>query len=197
MTRPDSGARVKTAVAVLAAVAVGLVANTSTWSAWSTETHNAGNRFVPGAVVLGTNAAGSSMFDTSAMPPGATTERCVRVLNAGTLPSTVRLYGEQATSTGLQPYLRLTVTRGTGSVGFGGCGGFTPDRGDHAGLGAGVLYRGLMSAYPADWASGIADPDTPWAVGTTHDYRFSVQLVDDNDAQGKAASEKFTWEAHQ
>jgi predicted ribosomally synthesized peptide with SipW-like signal peptide len=195
--RPAGGGqRGKIAVTLAAALVVGLVAGTATWSAWTAQTDNTGNTFQTGTVQLNDNDGGvSALFSLPAMGPGTATSRCIRVDYTGTLPAGVRLYGAGVTGT-LGSYLDLTVTRGTAPAGpFGDCAGFTPDAVDHRGLGPGVLYDGLTSAYPSTWAAGIADPAATWVGGDSHFYRFTVEVQSDNAAQGRNLTQTLTWEA--
>ncbi len=193
---PEQREWAKHAVTLAAALVIGVVAGTATWSAWNAQTENHGNTFAAGTVSLGDNDAGGTLFSLTGMRPGITTSRCIRVDYTGTLPTAIRLYGATTAGTGLEDYVNLTVTRGTVSSGaFPDCTNFTPDVADHSGLGAGVLYTGRMNAYPSTWATGIADPNSAWAQGESHYYRFAVDLEPDDDAQGKDATETFSWEA--
>jgi hypothetical protein len=193
---PRDRERVKYAVTLTAALVIGSVASTATFSAWNAQTDNSGNTFAAGTVVLGDNDVGGTMFALSGMRPTVSTSRCIRVDYTGSLPSTVRLYGATTAGTGLEDYLTLTVTRGTvSSGGFPDCTNFTADATNHIGSGPGVLYSGLMDAYPSTWAGGIVDPDPTWTGGESRYYRFTVDVVADDAAQGKTATETFTWEA--
>lgn len=67
------------------------------------------------------------------------------------------------------------------------------------GAGAGVVYSGTLQSFPDDYTSGLVDP-TPgspesWTNGETHTYKFVVSVQDNNSAQGKNATQTFTWEA--
>jgi hypothetical protein len=190
------GERAKLAVTLIAAVVIGITASTATWSAWTAQTGNAGNTFTAGTVTISDNDSGSTLFTLPAMRPGTPVSRCIRVNYTGTLPSEIRLFGATTAGTGLAAYIDLTVTRGTVSAGaFGDCTNFTPDVTNHLGMGAGVLFDDVMSAYPSTWAAGIVDPTAAWATNDTHYYRFTVDVANDDNAQGKTATETFTWEA--
>jgi len=188
--------RVRVAVlAVLLAVGAG---SAGTLAAFSSVTASAANGFASGTVALTDNDAGASVFTLAGMAPGDSVEGCVRVTYTGTLPAAVRLYGSTGGS-GLDAYLALTVTRGGGLSGSSGaCAGFTPDAVDYAGRGGGVVYQGTLADYADSFGDGLGDaPDASevWTAGESHDYRFSVTLADVNGAQGRDASQAFTWEA--
>ncbi len=181
---------------VLAIVGVGVGAGT--FAAFSGSTTSAGNGFTAGTVAIGDNDAGANVVSLTAAAPGQNSTGCVAVTYTGTLDAGVRLYA--ALSGTLAPYLTLTVTRGSdSSPSFASCAGFTADATNHLGLGAGVIYSGLLSAFPTTYAAGIVDPlaATPetWTTGERHVYRFSVTLVNDNRAQGTSQTAGFTWEA--
>jgi hypothetical protein len=153
-----------------------------------------------GSVVLTDNDSSSAMFSMSGMTPGSTDTGCIQVTSTGTLPSLVKLYGT-TTGTGLDPYLDVTVTRGTVSSGsFDSCTGFTADTTNYLGLGAGVLFDDTLQAFPDSYAAGIADPRTAtvpeaWTSGEVHAYKLTVTLENNAAAANKTANQTFTWEA--
>lgn len=188
--------RVLRSIVVLAIVAA--CAAAGTFAAFSASTTSPANAFAAGTVAIADNDAGSSVVTLPAASPGQNSSGCVAVTYTGTLDAGVRLYA--ALSGTLGPYLTLTVTRGSDpSPSFASCAGFTADAANHLGLGPGVLYNGLLSAFPATYAAGIVDPlpATPetWTTGERHVYRFSVTLINDNQAQGRSQTAGFTWEA--
>lgn len=193
MSRPRKILRSLVVVGVTgAAVAAG------TFAAFSASTTNASNAIAAGTVSLADNDAGSAVVSLPAASPGQTSTGCVAVTYGGSLDAGVRLYAALAGT--LAPYLTLTVTRGTDpSPSFSSCAGFTADATDYLGLGAGVLYDGLLSAFPATYAAGIVDPlpasPETWTTGEQHVYRFSVTLANDDQAQGRSQTASFTWEA--
>ena len=131
-------------------------------------------------------------------PSDPAVNRCIKVTMSGSRDSTVRLYASVSGS--LAPYVNVTVTRGTdASPSFSSCASFSADATDYLGSGAGVVYSGLLSAYPASYASGIVDPKaaTPetWSQNESHSYRFAITLANNAAAQGLSASATFTWEA--
>jgi hypothetical protein len=182
------------AVVALSSAAAGM----QTYAAFSSTTSNAANDFASGTVYLTDNDNGAAVVSLATAKPGDASTGCIRVLYTGSLASTVRLFG--TISGDLAPYLTLTVTRGTdSSPSFRSCTNFTPDGTNYVGQGAGVVYSGLLSAYPTAYTAGLVDPVSgspeTWDTNEAHSYKFTVTLNDDNNAQGKTASSTFVWEA--
>jgi predicted ribosomally synthesized peptide with SipW-like signal peptide len=170
------------------ALAVGLIAFGSggTYSAFLDRTSSPGNGFSAGTVHLTDNDGGGAMFDVSGMRPSDAPRRsCITVVYDGSLEADTRLYAD-ASSTGVEPYLNVTVETGTTTSGYGDCAGFT---------GLSTLYTGSLAAFPRGWASGLAEPGNPWTTGEAHAYRFTVSVQNDPAAQGMTAGVTFSWEA--
>ncbi len=188
--------RILRSLVVLAIVAA--FVGSATFAAFRGTTANPNDSFTAGTVAIGDNDAAAAVMNLTAAAPAQNSTGCIAVTYTGTLDAGVRLY---ASLTGtLGPYLTLTVTRGSiPTPSFPSCTGFTADATDYLGLGAGVIYSGLLSAFPTSYATGIVDPlaATPetWITSESHVYRFSVTLVNDNQAQGRSQSADFTWEA--
>ena len=189
---------------LLAATLAGLTAaaSMSTWSAFTSTTANENNHFVTGTVALSDNNGDTAMLSLPDTHTGDSTTGCIDVTYTGTSDASVRLYANTTFTSGssLAPYLNLTVTRGTGTTGaFPTCTDFSADATDYVGAGAGVIYNGTLSAFPANYNAGVVDPTsgTPatWQENDGHVYRFVVTVADDNNAQGKNATTAFTWEA--
>ncbi len=179
---------------------IGAVAGVGTWSAFSATTSNDNNTFSAGTVNLADNDANSAMLSLSAASPGDSDTSCIEVGFSGTLASTVRLYGT-TTGTGLDQYLDLTVTRGTlpATPAFDSCTNFTADATDYTGNGAGVVYKGTLQGYADSYTAGHVDPvaasPESWTNGEKHSYKFVVTVQNNDAAQGKSASQQFTWDA--
>lgn len=190
---------------LLSLLAVGIVATAAgigTFAAFSSQTQNGANSFSAGTVVLTDDDASATLLTLSTAKPGDTATGCIKVSYTGTLAAGVHLYGSVSGS--LAPYLNLTVTRGTGSAIFPSCSAFTADTANYFGNGAGVVYSGLLSAYPSSYAAGIVDPQNcgsppcaaqSWTNPSNHVYKFVISLANDNNAQGLNATATFTWEA--
>jgi predicted ribosomally synthesized peptide with SipW-like signal peptide len=192
---PRSSRR-RLAVTLACALAAGALAGGVTWAAFNAQTSNGGNSFTTGTVAITDNDAGAAMFSVAGLRPGSPVSRCVAITYTGSLPSGVRIYAATTAGTGLEAYLQLTVTRGTLSGGaFGDCTTFAADPTDHIGLGPGVVYSGLLSAFPGTQPAGVPDPTSAWATNETHAYRFTVDVADTNAAQGLTTTETFIWDA--
>lgn len=191
------GAR-RVLLAWLAAGVVGAVAIGVTFAKFAATTSNPNDSFATGTVIITDNDAGGTMLSLSSAKPGNSTTGCIKVTYTGSLDSTVVLYGTVTGS--LAPYLQLTVTRGTDSApSFASCTNFTADATNYIGAGAGVIYSGLLSAYPANYAAGIVDPTSgspaTWSTNSAHSYKFVVSLNNNPAAQGLSSTATFTWEA--
>jgi predicted ribosomally synthesized peptide with SipW-like signal peptide len=180
---------------------LGLVAacvGAGSFAAFTSATSSSANTVAAGTVVIGDNDAGASVLALPAAAPGASATGCIAVTYTGTLDAGVRL---SATLTGtLGPHLALTVTRGTQATpAFNSCAGFVPDAADHIGAGAGVIFSGPLSSFPASYATGIVDPrpaaPATWTTGDRRVYRFAVTLGGSPAGQGLAQTAAFTWEA--
>lgn len=170
-----------------------------TLAVFTSTASNDGNTFTAGTVTMGDNDSGQAMLALSNSRPDDSDTSCIRVSYTGSLPSTVRLYGT-TTGTGLDPYLILTVTRGTLPADtFDNCTNFLPDAGDYIGAGSGVIYSGTLQAFPDDYSTALVDPTaaTPetWTTGESHDYSITVTVADSDGGQGKTATQTFIWEA--
>ncbi|MDT5043210.1 MAG: hypothetical protein QOE51_4195 [Actinoplanes sp.] len=187
---PGQRERTKTIVTLVSALVIGLVASGATFSAFNAQTSNTGNTFNTGTVAISDNDAAGAMFALSGMRPGNPVSKCIQVTYTGTMNSAVSLYGATTASTGLEPYLQLTVTRGTVASGaFPDCTAFTAD------VVSPTLYTGLISAFPSTQLTAIADTNTAWTTNEVHAYKFTVDVADNNLAEGKSATETFTWDA--
>lgn len=188
----------KLLVSALILGVTGMVAGAASWSAFSGTTANAGNGFQSGTVSLSDNDSNGSLLTLTNATPGQTATGCIKVSYGGTLPADVKLYAN--VSGALAQYLTLKVTRGSDSGTFPNC-SFTADTRDYIGQGAGVVYSGNLSAFPAGYASGLTDLDNSsggaetWTSGETHAYKLEVTLQNNSAAQGQSASASFTWEA--
>jgi predicted ribosomally synthesized peptide with SipW-like signal peptide len=184
----------KLSVVAIALALLGLLGGAGTWAAFAARTSSGANSLASGTVAIGDNDAGSALFSLTGLTP-STTDRCILVTYGGSLAASVRLYGTTG-GTGLDSYLTLTVTRGSGLSGAAGsCTGFVADATNYSGLGPGILYSGTLAGFPDTYGAGLVDPTAGWASGEAHAYKLSVTLPNDNNAAGKNASQDFTWEA--
>jgi hypothetical protein len=185
--------------ALVAAVAAG--AGSYTWAAFVATSTNDGNTITSGTVTLSDNDADGALLSLSAALPGATDTGCIRVRYTGSLSSTVRLYGTTG-GTGLDQNLDVTVTRGVYSPSepaFDSCTNFQADATNYIGAGAGVIYSGTLQGFPDNYAGGLVDPTAgspeAWTATEDHVYRIQVTLQNVQAAEGRTATQTFTWEA--
>ena len=188
-----------------AAVALAVLATaggTATWAAFTGTTANAGNSVTSGTVALSDNDSDTAIFSLSGMTAASTDTGCIKLTYGGSLASQVRLYGT-TTGTGLDPYLSVTVTRGTftpSDPAFDSCTNFSADSTTYiTGQAPGVIYAGTLQDFPDTYAAGIVDPTsgTPesWTTSESHVYKVQVAVGDEDGAEGKNATQTFTWEA--
>jgi hypothetical protein len=187
---------------MLVLAAVGVSGGAATWAAYTATAGNSGNQIEVGSVTIGDNDGGTSpMFTLSGLLPGDTDSGCIKVTYDGTLASSVRLYGT-TTGSGLDPYLDLTVTRGTytpSEPGFDSCTNFQADGTNYIGQGNGVVYKSTLAGFADSYAAGLVDPTSgspeSWTPSEVHVYKFQVTQQNNPLAQGKNATQTFTWEA--
>ncbi len=169
---------------------VGSIAGIGTFSAFSATTSNTGNNFAAGTVYIVDNDTGSAMFNVSNAKPGNSYSSCIKVTYLGTLDASVKLYGS-GFGGALAQYLTVKVEEGSGAAGFGDCTGFSPSS---------TLYNNVaMNSFPTTYAGASATGGT-WSTNSAVDYRVTVTLADDNNANGgssplSANAFGFTWEA--
>jgi hypothetical protein len=195
-------AMLRTSGLILAAVVlIATLAGAQTRAAFSATTVSAGDSFASGTVALADNDSGTAMLSLSAAVPGNSDSGCITVSYTGNLASAVRLYGT-TTGTGLDAYLDLKVTRGGFSgapPAFDSCATFTADATDYIGSGSGVIYDGTLQGFPDDYAAGRVDPlaagPETWTTSEAHVYKLQITLQANPSAQGKDATQTFTWEA--
>lgn len=171
---------------------IGSLAGIGTFSAFSDTTTNDGNTFAAGTVYIHDNDLGAAMYNVTDAKPLDTASSCITVTYDGSLPAVVNLYSAGIAGA-LADYVDVTVEEGSGSAGFGDCAGFTS---------SGTVYSGTLAAFPTTFAGGIAtDGGGNWTTGTSVDYRFSLTLQDDNNANGgsggplSVGAHSFVWEA--
>lgn len=169
---------------------VGSIAGIGTFSAFSSTTDNSNNAFAAGTVYIVDNDSGSAMFNVAAAKPATSYTSCIKVTYLGSLDASVKLYGA-GFGGALAPYLTVKVEEGTGAAGFGDCTNFTASS---------TLYNNVaMNSFPTTYAGASATGGT-WTTNKAVDYRFTITLADDDNANGGATplaanNFSFTWEA--
>jgi len=189
MMNSPTNRKVRTGAAIIAVFAASLLAFQATGAAFSATTENAGNAFAAGTVTISDNDSGVAMFNVTNMKPGDNAVGCIEVTYSGSLDPEVRAYGATTAGDGLEAYLDLTVERGDGTCAAFGTSTAVWTNGTDGDLG---VFLGAAT----DYATGVDSwQPTGGAPNDTVPYRFTVDLQDDNAAQGKTATVTFTWEA--
>jgi hypothetical protein len=184
------------AVAVATAVAAGLLGSGAfvwqgTNAAFTSTTSNGANNWTAGAVTIGDDDTSQALFTASALVPGSTGSKCIKVTYSGNVTSAVRLY--VASSSGsLASYLDLVVEEGSGvgNVGdFASCGSFSGT----------TVYSGTlatMASTKTAFGSGVGS-FAPTAAGQFRVYKFTYTLSAStpDSQQSQSASATFQWES--
>lgn len=188
-------ARLAAWIAIPAAlVASGVVVSTASYAAFSSTTVNPTNNWTAGSVALSDDDNNTALFTANNLKPGSTGANCIAVTSTGSLPSAVKLYGTNVSTTkDLAANVNLTVEQGTGG-GFGSCSGFTP-----AATGS-SLYSGTVAGFGAastNYATGVGTWAPTGTASETRVYRvtYTVSSTAPNTVQGGTAALGFTWEA--
>jgi len=177
---------------------VACIAGAGVFSAFSSQTENAGNVITAGTVTLEDNDGASALYNVTGAKPGESKTSCIKVTYKGSLPATVKLY-TPSTIGELGPYVNLKVEAGTQTTSsFPSCTEFTP-----AATGA-TVYEGTLSAFAAEhatYANGVTTNPasaTKWETDNSVVYRFTATLSASapESMQGKSTgSHAFRWEA--
>jgi hypothetical protein len=167
----------------LAALVLGLAAISTTKGRVAATTENRSSLFATGQIDLDVqaNSGGQQqelLFDVDALYPGRLVENCVSIAYTGTIDASVRLHGQASGGSGLDRYVAVTFTLGTGG-GDGDCTGFSAERE----LFAGTLSE-LWAAHP-DFASGVVIADAATS-GLAQVLRVTAAVADDDGAQGRS-----------
>ncbi len=198
--RKKAGVASKLGLTMLVLGLLGTVAGIGTWSAFSATTENAGNSFTAGSVSISDDSTGTMFVSLTGLTPLDTFSRCVKVTYGGNIDASVRLYGTTG-GTGLDTYLSLKVTRGMTTSASSDCAtaGFSADGTDYNGNGAGVIYDGTLEGFADNYGAGLVDPKPAametWIGGESHAYKFAITVQDNSAAQGKTATQTFTFDA--
>ena len=176
-----------------ALLTLGVVGQAS-YAAFSSRVVNTGNNLAAGTVLLNDDDSGSALFALTNLKPGASGSRCIAVTSTGTLPSAVKLYASDATTTkSLSTYVTWTVTQGTGGT-YSSCTGFSA-------LSSGAsVYSGTLGGFTGaatTYATGLGSWTPSGNASDTRTFQFSYTLstTTPDTAQGGTATFGLTWEA--
>lgn len=168
------------------------IAGAGVFAAFTATTTNTGNSIASGTVVLNNNnPLGSALYTVTNGGPGSSTQRCIRITYAGTLPSTVRMYRGGTVNNGTAFNLQIERGSGLNAGGYPSCTGF---------VSAGNVYNGTLGAFPTTYAAGPDARGSAWAQNDTVDYRVTISVVDDPTPNAhqtvvSSGAHDFTWEA--
>jgi hypothetical protein len=158
-------------------------------AAFTASTDNPSNQATAAAIDLADNDVGVAMFNAvTDLIPGSPIERCIDVTYTGSIdPTAVQLYRSAAATGSLAGYLDLTVEIGDDTTdAYGDCTNFAPSS---------TLFTGTVASFSSThqaYGTGIASWD-PSATGTKT-FRFTIEVQDDNAAQGLSTTFGFAWE---
>jgi hypothetical protein len=162
----------------IAVVAAGAMVMQGSYAAFEAETRNAGNSWSSGTVTLTNDLGGTARFTATAIKPGSTDTKCIKVTSGSTVAGTVKFYFLNPTSssaTGLENYLNMKIESGDGGDGT-SCTGFIADtQGTDGVLYDGTLYTGASTVHTYATAVGSWAPN-PAAQPTSKTYRFTWTL---------------------
>ena len=155
-------------------------------AAFTATTANTGNSIAAGTVALTDDDSATAMFSISNMKPGVPEAQCLEITYSGSaVPAEIRTYG--TTGGSLDAYLDMTIEVGTGGNSA-DCSGFTP---------ATTPFTNTLANYGAthtDWASGLS-LFSAVANPTVRTLRITLELQDDDAAQGLSTTVDFTFES--
>ena len=175
-----------------ALVTLGVVGDAS-YAAFIAQTSNAGNSFSAGSVVLTDNDANVALMGLSNLKPTSSGSRCINVTSSGTLPSSVKLYVTDLTTTkSFSSYVNLVVTLGSGSTST-GCSNFV------AATSGSSVYSGTLASFgttATGYSTGVGSWTPTGSATETRSYRFAytVDAATPDSAQGGTANFGLTWE---
>ena len=177
-------------VAVLLA---GLLVWQGSNAAFTAETHNAGNNWETGSVLLTDDDGGAAMFAASNLTPGNTGVKCIEVTATSNVAGVIRTYVQSLTAGGLQNNIMITIERGAPGT-FADCTGFT------AAATETVQPLSTMRTAHGTWGTAVL----PWVKGTgaeSKTYKFTwvfdvgaLSEPEINALQGTAVGANFEWE---
>ena len=192
-------AKVLAATVPLGILASGVLVWQASYAAFTATTTNPNNTFSAGTVTLTDDHQPSSvLFNAGGLKPGSTGSSCIKVTYNGSLAANVKLYvksGDLTNTTGdLSPYLTFQVAEGTGNAAD--CSDFAGGTNLYNPTGAGDATKTLsdFATNRSTFGTGVS-AFAPTGASQTKTYRLTYWLQDNNAAQGKNNTAKFTWEA--
>ncbi|WP_433304670.1 hypothetical protein ACQP2F_15790 [Actinoplanes sp. CA-030573] len=184
------------AASVVASVVVSSLTIQTSGATFSGFAANAGNTINAGSVGLSNDDAANTALTWSSALPETLFTRCVTVTYDGNLvlSQPVRLFASSSAGS-LPSYVKFRVEEGSGAQDS-ACTGFTPSA---------VLFdastpspsNGTLAAFVASkssYSTGLGSW-VPTATGQQRSYRFTLELLPDESAQGSTLSIGLTWQS--
>ena len=193
-------AKVTAAAVPLGILASGVLVWQASYAAFTATTTNPHNSFSAGTVVLTDDHQPSTvLFNAGNLKPGSTGSSCIKVTYNGSLAANVKLYLKSGDLTNtangdLSPYLTFQVAEGDGSAAD--CSDFTGGSNLYNPTGSGDTTKTLadFAANKTTFGTGVS-AFAPTGTGQSKTYKITYWLQDNNNAQNKNNTAKFTWEA--
>jgi hypothetical protein len=187
-----------------------LLAGSLVWqgsnAAFTAETHNGGNNWQTGSVLLEDDDTGAAMFAEANLTPGFTGSRCIVVTATSSVPGVVKTYLQSIVTHGLENNIDMTIEKGTGGSYAAGkpCVGFVRDTAtveDPAVVTSTTSIAALFGSHATfatgllQWTKGAGVESKTfqftWTFNTTTPLMTEAEV---NALQGKDVGATFEWE---
>jgi len=188
-TRATRAARLAPwALGLVVLAASGVAIGQSSYAAFSSTTSNAGSNWKAGAVTLTDDDANAAAFTATALKPGDTGTKCIKVTSTGDIGGAVKMYSSNhSTTKALSDNLDLTIAVGNGGS-FGSCTGFVK---------VADSYTGTLSNYASTrvgYGNGTGDWTSTGNDSRTYQITYKVKDGAPNSVQGGTSAVNFNWE---
>jgi hypothetical protein len=189
--------RIRRIAALSAAPVAVLLAGSMVWQgsngAFTAETHNNGNNWDAGSLLLTDDDSGGAMFGVTNMVPGSTGSKCIVVTANSTVAGLVRTYVSSLTAGGLEDNITMLVEQGTGGT-FASCTGFTAAA-SHAAESLSTIFtdHGNFTNGVLGWAKGAGVETKTYKFTWTFDVGALTE-AEVNALQGTDVGANFEWE---
>jgi hypothetical protein len=174
-----------------------LLAGSMVWqgsnAAFTAETHNNGNNWDAGSLLLTDDDSGGAMFGVTNMVPGSTGSKCIVVTASSTVAGVVKTYVSSLTAGGLEDNITMLVEQGTGGT-FASCTGFTAAA-NHAAEPLSTIFtdHGSFANGVLAWTKGAGVETKTYKFTWTFDVG-SMTEAEINALQGTDVGANFEWE---
>jgi hypothetical protein len=184
------------AVAPVAVLVAGLLVWQGSSAAFTAQTRNSGNNWQTGSVTLSDDDSGSARFAVNNLTPLDTDTKCITVTTTSSVAGVVKFYVDGLSSQGLQDYVHLVITEGTGGS-FASCSGFiadqAPTENDSLALMATEYTSYATGTLPWVTTGNTAGESKVYKIQWTFETTGLTQLQIDA-LQGKSTGLNLVWE---